>query len=327
MKKKHMIYFGLFGAALVLSFLTGCVSSTQHVQPAPEYAAAGEDRCPEDILAIVGERAIYISEFQEKFQSILHRRKNIEKQKSETLDQMILMSLLSLAAKDEGLDRAHDVSDAVTSAVEDVLARQYHKKKIKPLMQVSKEEIDNYYNTHLEEFETPEKVRLRHILVAVETDAPEEIWTEAEKKARELKRKIEEGADFKILAKQHSDDKRTGLRGGAMWQREESSTSYFTKKNMPEGVPEDIFSLGAGQVTAPVRTARGYELFKVTAKRDSYILPYKQVKYKIKHLIEDQKYNEIIDKTAARMKKKHGVVLHKDRLASVKIQKKKKKRG
>lgn len=83
----------------------------------------------------------------------------------------------------------------------------------------------------------------RHILVATEA------------KALELKKEIEEGADFGALAKQHSKCP-SGKGGGSLGE--------FSKGDMVPEFDRVVFgNLPVGEVSAPVKTQFGYHLIKV----------------------------------------------------------------
>ncbi len=327
MKKNQMICVWFFWVVFSL-LLTGCVSSTgtkENVQSRSSEPAAGKLETG-DLLARVGNRDISVVEFKKWYKDIRHHTRDFEEQKKETLDQIVLMNLLSFAAREEGINREAAIAGELRKAENEILAREYHKRKIKPETLASREEIEAYYADHMDDFATPVKVKLRHILVAVQKDAPEQEWEKAREKALGLKKKIDDGTDFKRIAQRYSDDKVTRSKGGGMWQREDLSTAYFTEKTLPAGIPEDVFSMENRQVSDPVRTARGYEIFKVDAKRESQIPSLSRMKFQVQKLVEKEKYDKIIEQTVSRLKEKYPVVLNTDRLAAVRFEKKKKKK-
>ena len=89
--------------------------------------------------------------------------------------------------------------------------------------------------------------RARHILVATE------------EACNELKTKIETGADFADIAKEHSTCP-SGQRGGDLGQ--------FGQGQMVPEFDEIVFSAEVGQVHGPVKTQFGYHLIEITNRED-----------------------------------------------------------
>jgi len=89
-------------------------------------------------------------------------------------------------------------------------------------------------------------VRASHILV------------EDKDTALDLKKKIEGGASFESLAKQHSSCPSKAQGGDLGW---------FGEGQMVKPFEQAAFDLSEGEVSAPVKTQFGYHLIKVTGKR------------------------------------------------------------
>lgn len=90
------------------------------------------------------------------------------------------------------------------------------------------------------------EVRASHILV------------EEESKANELKKEIEDGAEFADVAKKNSKCP-SGESGGDL--------GFFGKGTMVKEFEEAAFSLEVGEVSEPVKTQFGYHLILVTGKK------------------------------------------------------------
>ncbi|GFO57976.1 peptidylprolyl isomerase [Geomonas limicola] len=85
----------------------------------------------------------------------------------------------------------------------------------------------------------------RHILVSTEAQC------------LELKKQIEEGADFAEIARQYSSCP-SGRQGGALGE--------FGPGQMVREFDEVVFSGEVGKVLGPVRTQFGYHLVEVTSR-------------------------------------------------------------
>jgi parvulin-like peptidyl-prolyl isomerase len=90
------------------------------------------------------------------------------------------------------------------------------------------------------------QVRASHILVA------------DQKLAQDLKGKIEAGASFEAMAREHSSCPSKAQGGDLGW---------FGEGQMVKPFETAAFSLTEGQVSAPVKTQFGYHLIKVTGKK------------------------------------------------------------
>ncbi len=87
----------------------------------------------------------------------------------------------------------------------------------------------------------------RHILVSTE------------EACADLKKQIDEGADFSALAKEHSSCP-SGAEGGAL--------GTFGPGQMVKEFDEVVFSAPIGEVQGPVKTQFGYHLLEVTHRAD-----------------------------------------------------------
>jgi peptidyl-prolyl cis-trans isomerase C len=89
------------------------------------------------------------------------------------------------------------------------------------------------------------RARARHILV------------DSEQKAQDLKKQIEDGADFAELAKKHSTCP-SGRRGGDLGE--------FSKGQMVKEFDDVVFRDALNTVHGPVQTQFGYHLLEITSR-------------------------------------------------------------
>jgi peptidyl-prolyl cis-trans isomerase C len=85
------------------------------------------------------------------------------------------------------------------------------------------------------------------------------ILVDSEEKCEDLKKQIQEGADFAELAKEHSQCP-SGRAGGDLGQ--------FGPGMMVPEFDKVCFSAPVGEVQGPVKTAFGYHLVEVTDRQD-----------------------------------------------------------
>ena len=153
---------------------------------------------------------------------------------------------------------------------------------------VSDDEINSYYNEHLNEFE---EVRARHILISTQPQPPAPgakpdeqpkalSKDEARKKAEEVLAKVRKGEDFAALAKQYSDDPGSKDKGGEY---------TFGRGQMDPDFEKAAFNLKPGEVSEPVETRFGYHIIKLEDTREAKFPAYEEVKAKIEQGLVQQK--------------------------------------
>jgi parvulin-like peptidyl-prolyl isomerase len=101
-------------------------------------------------------------------------------------------------------------------------------------------------------------VRVTHVFVAVEPPGGEQEWEAARKKADAVREEAMAGKPLGDLALLRSDDPRTRMRQGDF--------GYVPRKasGLDEAFAAAAFSLEEGEISEPVRTARGYHVIQVT---------------------------------------------------------------
>jgi peptidyl-prolyl cis-trans isomerase D len=117
---------------------------------------------------------------------------------------------------------------------------------------VSDADLQDYYNKNKTRYISTEQRHAHHILVAVsdKVDA-----AAALKKAQDIEAKLKAGGNFEALAKQFSDDAGSAAQGGDLGLSERGSLEA------PFG--DALFSMKAGEVSAPIRTKFGYHIIRL----------------------------------------------------------------
>lgn len=142
-------------------------------------------------------------------------------------------------------------------------------------------EIKDYYNDNIYG-----DVKASHILITlnVKDDATDEEKEEAEEKAlkeaKEVITKLNDGEDFKKLAKKYSDDEKTASNGGDL--------GYFSYDDMLKEFSDATKELKKDEYTKePVKTELGYHIILKTGEKDKPKLS--EVKKDIKETLKEQK--------------------------------------
>ncbi|MCK4426092.1 MAG: peptidylprolyl isomerase, partial [Deltaproteobacteria bacterium] len=205
--------FKMFLALVGFSFIFGLCSNT----------FASDEK--ENILAQVGSYKLTLEEFETQIQSLppqlqmaLLRNPQLKEQ---FLDRWVDITLIAQEARDKKLDQDPEVQAKIEDIMNAVLAQEFLQREIEGKVKITDDEIETYYKGHEEEFTNPESAKARHILLKVPEGADEKAWKEAESKAKDIKKKLENGEDFAELAKKYSDDPGSKNKGGDL--------GFFTK--------------------------------------------------------------------------------------------------
>lgn len=137
---------------------------------------------------------------------------------------------------------------------------------------ITEEDMKEYFEENKESFNEPEQVKASHILV------------EDEKTAKEVLEKVNAGEDFAELAKEYSTDTATAENGGDL--------GYFGEGEMTEAFEEAAFALDVDEISDIVKTDFGYHIIKVTGKKEATEAKYEDVKEEIKEILFDAEINE-----------------------------------
>ena len=119
---------------------------------------------------------------------------------------------------------------------------------------LSEDDIRDYYESNPGEFNIPKTVEARHILIKADQNAKAEQDESARKKAEEVFKLAKEGQDFAELARKYSEGP-TKAKGGYL--------GAFRREEMVKPFSDKAFSMNAGDISEPVRTAFGWHIIKV----------------------------------------------------------------
>jgi len=229
------------------------------------------------------------------------RPTDIEEIKYRTLNQLIAMRLLLQAARDEGIrvsrgeinDRLARIRDAFPSrseyerqlrlrnmteadlrkAIEESLMAEKLQAKLAEQLQVTDEEVAKAY----------EQVKLRQILVRPKSTSESDTRA-ALARARDLVKRIRDGADFAQVAKEHSDDELTRESGGEL--------GFVGHDVLPEAVDAVAWELEPGAVSDPIETDEGYYIIQVVERREASGEEFEKAKPDLVEQIRQEKADE-----------------------------------
>lgn len=129
------------------------------------------------------------------------------------------------------------------------------------VVQVPDADLLKYYNDHKSDYE---QVHAKHILIrfqgsSVQLRPGQKDLSDAEAlaKAQDLRKKLQDGADFAQLAKTESDDTSSGMNGGDM--------PAFHHGQMVPSFETAAFAMKPGELSEPVKSQFGYHVILVVS--------------------------------------------------------------
>jgi len=127
-------------------------------------------------------------------------------------------------------------------------------------VEISDDEIGEYYDEHPAEFQNPKTVEARHILIKVDPQAGPEDVAKAKERIESILQKAKNGQDFAELAKQFSEGPSKD-KGGHL--------GSFRREAMVKPFSDKAFSMKAGDISDPVKTQFGWHIIKVEKVNDA----------------------------------------------------------
>ncbi|MFJ7737977.1 peptidylprolyl isomerase [Lysinibacillus sp. NPDC097287] len=175
-----------------------------------------------------------------------------------------------------GVDSVNEVLEA-NGLTEDALkdnirTYQLTKQVIAASIEITDEEVEEYFENNKDNYGQEEQVVASHILLEDETTA------------KEVLAKVKAGEDFAELAKEYSADTETKEDGGDL--------GYVSRGQMDEAFEEAVFALEKDAVSEVVQTPEGYHIIKVTGKVPAEEAVFEDVKEEVYEAVLESRVND-----------------------------------
>jgi len=156
--------------------------------------------------------------------------------------------------------------------------------KVSEQVQVTREDLQRYYNQHRDDYRVPDEVNLRLIQVRMPPPGADgkvdpKAVDAAQQKAEEILKKLKAGANFADLAKKESDDPSKENGGELGW---------IGRGRIPD-IEDQIFALTKGQTSDVLRSALGFNIVRVEDKRTAHVQSLDEVKAAIEPMLRQEK--------------------------------------
>lgn len=208
-----------------------------------------------------------------------------EQGQKQLLEQLVLEEMLYTEAKTEKLEESQEYLTALEQLKKSLLA-QFYVSKIMKNVEVTEEEVKEYYEKNKATFVTGEKVKASHILVKTEEEA------------NKILEEINGGLSFADAAQKYSScpSKQAG-----------GSLGEFGKGQMVPEFEKAVFAMELGEVSKPVKTQFGFHLIRLDAKQDNKELSFDEVKAEITNRVKYEKQNKAYTEKQNALRDKYKV--------------------
>ena len=216
------------------------------------------------------------------------------------LSQYIAEEILYRKARESRLMDDPDIRVTLRDMERSLLAQKVMEKEFADEIKISSGDLETYYQAHKEKYVQPERASVAHILV------------ENQEEARNVRRRLEKGDDFSVVAAELSRDDQSRETGGelAEWI-EKGEVRDIPGLGGSDTAIKAIFSTEQGHlVKEDIRTEKGIHIIKVLKREAERQKAFDEVKNEVALALRAQKEREVQQKLFARLKEQYDVIIH-----------------
>ena len=198
----------------------------------------------------------------------------------QVLDNMINTRVLLSGAESTGVAQDKDVKKALKMAREQILSQAYLTKQLEAGM--TPDALQALYVEEMQNYNRPEEIRARHILV------------DSEKEAEGILIQLKSGSDFAKLAKEKSKDKNAS----------DGDLGYFTENMMIPEFGKAVFAMKKGELSKPIKTPYGWHIVLVEDKRLAEPPAFEEMQDALKQVYAERNVQNILQSEREKAKVK-----------------------
>lgn len=293
--------------------------------------AIAQSKIVEEVVAVVNGDAITRSDFEETQAAVYRAlagkfsgdelKNKFEEAKSHILDNMIEDMLLSQEAKsknfnvdseigelienlkkennitsDEDLERAmasegFTIESYKAMARERLLKQRLIGREVDSKIDISEEELHNYYSTHTPEFEVPARLHLREVFVGIENRSEDAAAIMA---ANARSRIAESGEDFDAVAREVSESPSKDQGGDLGW---------LDEPDLAPDLKEAIAGLQKGGLSPVIKSPKGCRVIKLEDRQEPMLKTFEDVKQSIEGKLHAERRGAAVDEYLRELRK------------------------
>lgn len=269
---------------LLIGVIAGCTLSGS--SPEFERTAPGNNASPsalqgaanpgDAVVAVIKDECMTRSQLETAYQEYLSEHvelKDSGQVRSMFQDDYILRRLIICYARDQHLDDDQRFKARLRKVREDLLFETGRTRLVSDI-EMSESEVKHYYEEHREEFTQREKIQVRHILTTT--------YEETEKALE----RIRNGESFGQVAAEVS------VHGSRISCGE---LPVFSRGTYTKTFEDTAFALPVGRISGIVKTELGYHIIQKTGETPSRMLPFEEVRERIRLALLQNKEAERLE--------------------------------
>jgi len=146
-------------------------------------------------------------------------------------------------------------------------------------------DLQRLYDADKDQFRTPERVMVRHILLKTAGKPPDED-AKMRAKADDLLKQIKAGGDFAELARKNSEDPGSAAKGGDL--------GWIVRGQTVKPFEDAAFSLKPKEVSGVIKTEYGYHILQVLEHEPAHQRTFDEVKAQLLEQVRKQRVSQMM---------------------------------
>jgi peptidyl-prolyl cis-trans isomerase SurA len=180
-----------------------------------------------------------------------------------------------------------------------LLQKEVVQREVGSHVDISNDDVKQYYEAHPQEFTLPERVTLSEISLSTEGKSPEE-FAAVRAKAEGLRSSILNGDDFNRVAQLYSQGS-TAKDGGGL--------GTFKRGELPPQIEAIVFEMRKGQISEVIQTRTGFEFMLVDDHFQAGLQPLDKVQADILNTIRAQKLQPLLRDYLAELREQSNIMV------------------
>jgi peptidyl-prolyl cis-trans isomerase D len=158
--------------------------------------------------------------------------------------------------------------------------------KIKETLHFDETKVQQYYENNVQNYTKPTSWHVAYILIKVPKNASPSDVEGAKKKIEDVQHQLKSGARFSELADKYSQDFASSKKGGEM--------DWFSAGTLDPSFEKAVANLQTvDEVSEPVRTSYGFSLIKLLGVKKAEVKPFDEVKSQVENTLAEQQAEQI----------------------------------
>jgi peptidyl-prolyl cis-trans isomerase SurA len=162
---------------------------------------------------------------------------------------------------------------------EEIKRSQVISQKIHSQVSITEKEIEEYYQSHMEDYIKPPQVKIDQIFFPFSSKLTSEEEKNLILKAEEALKRIRSGEDFQKIAQEYNPTRKSYPQ----------DLDYFKKGELMEPLDKAAFKLRIGEVSGIIKTKKGYFIIQVLDRKEAEIKELSEVRKEIEAKIHQEK--------------------------------------